>query len=262
MSNRTIMYDDLRYIKFHWKILNNSLLLYKTIKQNLYCYKRGFISIRSIWHVISKISLYNNISLIIQEFMNFLIFIKYLFWMWTIYRNNLREFSRRIIFQERTLETARERFGKTSRRSSDQKSKEKNENRGCYERGSTVRRGFNVLVLNGRHPGSPGGSRASAVETSCSLTRARSRSLSFTKDDRGTETRPMNENIYTYTSRGSFELLRLERNFRHETPSFSSRVVTISCCSSPIEQANRQKMKRCRYIVEKHSMKETWTDAV
>lgn len=32
---------------------------------------------------------------------------------------------------------------------------------------------FNVLVLNGRHPGSPGGSRASAVETSCSLTRAR-----------------------------------------------------------------------------------------
>lgn len=51
------------------------------IKQNLYCYKRGFISIRSIWHVISKISLYNNISLIVREFMNFLIFIKYLFWM-------------------------------------------------------------------------------------------------------------------------------------------------------------------------------------
>lgn len=73
------MYDDLRYIKFHWKILNNSLLLYKTIKQNLHCYKRGFISIRSIRHVISKISLYNNINLIVQEFMNFLIFIKYLF---------------------------------------------------------------------------------------------------------------------------------------------------------------------------------------
>lgn len=118
---------------------------------------------------------------------------------------------------------------------------------------------FNVLVLNGRHPGSPGGSRASAVETSCSLTRARarSRSLSFTKDDRGTETRPMNENIYTYTSRGWFELSRLERDFRHETPSFSSRVVAISRCSSPIEQANRQKMKRGRYIVERHSMKET-----
>lgn len=40
---------------------------------------------------------------------------------------------------------------------------------------------FNVLVLNGRHPASPGGSRASAVETSCSLARSLlrvSRSLS------------------------------------------------------------------------------------
>lgn len=47
---------------------------------------------------------------------------------------------------------------------------------------------FNVLVLNGRHPASPGGSRASAVETSCSEFHD---PYPRTKDEK----RPMNENI-------------------------------------------------------------------
>lgn len=52
---------------------------------------------------------------------------------------------------------------------------------------------FNVLVLNGRHPSTPGGSRASAVETSSS---AFHDPYPRTKDDRGRPRgRPMNENI-------------------------------------------------------------------
>lgn len=46
---------------------------------------------------------------------------------------------------------------------------------------------FNVLVLNGRHPSTPGGSRASAVETSSSLVRSSAFHDPYprTKDDRG-----------------------------------------------------------------------------
>lgn len=49
-----------------------------------------------------------------------------------------------------------------------EKQTEKNENRGrSTKEGAPYAARFNVLVLNGRHPASPGGSRASAVETSC-----------------------------------------------------------------------------------------------
>lgn len=114
---------------------------------------------------------------------------------------------------------------------------------------------FNVLVLNGRHPGSPGGSRASAVETSRARDPYRSRRTIVVEQRDGQWMR-----MHTYT-RDTRRGCPLERDdvaysnviFDTKLPRFPSRTRLSSVrLSNRVARSNKK-----RSIVEGHSMKES-----
>lgn len=94
-------------------------------------------------------------------------------------------------------------------------------------------------------------SRVSAVETS--------RSLSSTKDDRGTERRPMNENTHVHSSQegnttiypSNGTISRAKRDFRHEPPNvFRSRTTSFRLFSAyrDVTGNKGEKISRARSI--------------